>query len=170
MPSPFPSTIYHPRVLLFLIPQCQILRSGRRLVSKNIFFLPFGPQFGLKIRGGAGPPGPFTRSATVPGLSSSFHSSSETHGQIVGTRESLNGRKNVARRKVKNGEKSPWGQCLARLVPNGRRSSRRSLLFFARHFSARLDFPWSPLSAHGSPRMPFIIFQHMKISTSFDFS
>ena len=33
------------------------------------------------------------------------NSSSETQGQIVGTRESLNGRKNVARRKVKNGEK-----------------------------------------------------------------
>ena len=46
--------------------------------------------------------------------------SSETQGQIVGTRESLNGRKNVARRKVKNGEKSPWGRCLTRLVPNGR--------------------------------------------------
>ena len=44
-----------------------------------------------------------------------FSSSSETQGQIVGTRESLNGRKNVARRKVKSGEKS---------------SSRRSLLFF----------------------------------------
>ena len=27
-------------------------------------------------------------------------------------RESLNGRKNIARRKVKNEEKSPWGQCL----------------------------------------------------------
>ena len=46
--------------------------------------------------------------------------SSETQGQIKGTRESLNGRKNVARRKVKNGEKSPWGQCLTRPVPNGR--------------------------------------------------
>ena len=32
----------------------------------------------------------------------------------------------MARRKVKNGEKSPWGQCLTRPVPNG----RRSLLFF----------------------------------------
>ena len=38
-------------------------------------------------------------------------------------RESLNGRKNVARRKVKNGEKSPWGQCLTRPVPSGRRRS-----------------------------------------------
>ena len=36
------------------------------------------------------------------------------------TTESLNGRKNMARRKVKNGEKSPWGQCLTRPVPNGR--------------------------------------------------
>ena len=51
------------------------------------------------------------------------HSSSETQGQIVGARESLNGRKNMARRKVKNGEKSPWGQCLTRPVPNGRRRS-----------------------------------------------
>ena len=31
--------------------------------------------------------------------------------------------KNMARRKVKNGEKSPWGQRLTRPVPNGRRRS-----------------------------------------------
>ena len=49
--------------------------------------------------------------------------SSETQGQIVGARESLNGWKNMARRKVKNGEKSPWRQCLTRPVPNGRRRS-----------------------------------------------
>ena len=49
--------------------------------------------------------------------------SSETQGQIVRARESLNGRENKARRKVKNGEKSPWGQCLNRPVPNGRRRS-----------------------------------------------
>ena len=30
---------------------------------------------------------------------------------------------NVAQRKVKNGKKSPWGQCLTRPVPNGRRHS-----------------------------------------------
>ena len=48
---------------------------------------------------------------------------SQTQGQIVGARESLNGRENMARRKIKNGEKSPWGQCLARQVPNGRRRS-----------------------------------------------
>ena len=40
-----------------------------------------------------------------------------------------------ARRKVMNGEKSPWGQCLTRSVP------------------PRLDFSSSPLSAPGSPRM-----------------
>ena len=45
--------------------------------------------------------------------------SSETQGQIVGAKESLNGRKNKARRKVKNGEKS---------------SSGRSLLFFCAIF------------------------------------
>ena len=49
--------------------------------------------------------------------------SSETQGQIVGARESLNGRKNMAWRKVKNGEKSPSGQCLTKPVPNGRRRS-----------------------------------------------
>ena len=41
----------------------------------------------------------------------------------MGARERLNGRKKMARRKVKNGEKSPWGQCLTRPVPNGRRRS-----------------------------------------------
>ena len=30
---------------------------------------------------------------------------------------------NTVRRKVKNGKKSPWGQCLTRPVSNGRRSS-----------------------------------------------
>ena len=61
--------------------------------------------------------------------------SSETQGQIVGARESLNGRENMARRKVKNGENS------------------RFLLFFVPYFFARLDFPSPPLSAPGSPRM-----------------
>ena len=103
-------------------------------------------------------------------------SSSETQGQIVGTRESLNERKNVARRKVKNGEKSPWGQCLTRPVPNGRRRSgfwlvperhkfsgtnqkpelRRpfgTVCSFHIYFSAHLDSPSPQLSAPGSPRM-----------------
>ena len=44
-------------------------------------------------------------------------------GQIVGVRESLKGQKNMAQRKVKNGEKSPWGQCLTRSAPTGRRRS-----------------------------------------------
>ena len=53
----------------------------------------------------------------------SLMSSSETQGQIVGVRESLNKWENMARRKVKNSEKSPWGQCLTRPVPNGRHRS-----------------------------------------------
>ena len=48
---------------------------------------------------------------------------SETQEQRVGARESLNGRKNMAWRKVKNFEKSPWGLCLTRPVLNGRRPS-----------------------------------------------
>ena len=51
------------------------------------------------------------------------YTSLETQGQIVRASKSLNGQKNMARRKVKNGEKSPWGQCLTRPVPNGRRRS-----------------------------------------------
>ena len=56
-------------------------------------------------------------------MSMTLYSSLETQGQIVGARESLNERKNMARRKVKNGEKSPWGHCLTRPVPNGRHCS-----------------------------------------------
>ena len=79
-----------------------------------------------------------------------FFPSSETQGQIVEARESLRGRKSMARRKVKNGEKSPWGQCLTRPMSY---SSRRSLLFFVPYFSSRLDILSPPLSAPGSPRM-----------------
>ena len=39
-------------------------------------------------------------------LGSKDYASSETQGQIVGARERLNGRENMARRKVQNGEKS----------------------------------------------------------------
>ena len=56
-------------------------------------------------------------------VKSCVFASSVTQGQIVGARERLNGRKNMARRKVKKGEKSPWGQCLTRHVPNGLRRS-----------------------------------------------
>ena len=51
--------------------------------------------------------------------------SSETQGQIVGARESLNGRKKMAPTKVKNGEKSPCWQCFTRPVPD---SQGRSVL------------------------------------------
>ena len=80
------------------------------------------------------------------------HSSSETQGQKVGARKSLSGRENIARRKVKKGEKSSWGQCLTRPVPNGRRLSGFWLVP-DNFFSARLDFPSPPVSAPGSPRM-----------------
>ena len=60
-----------------------------------------------------------------------------TEGQIVGARESLNGRENKARRKVKNG--------------------RRSLLFFVPYFPACLDFTSPPHSASGSRRITSIM-------------
>ena len=74
----------------------------------------------------------------------------------------------MARRKVKNGEKSPWGvfwhQSEARTGAtvwnwSGKILSSGALLavlcFSSCHiyFSARLDFPSPPLSAPGSPRM-----------------
>ena len=102
----------------------------------------------------------------------SLMSSSETQGQIVGVREILNEWENMAWRKLKNGEKSPWGPCLTRPVPNGRRRSafwlgrktqfsgtnqkserHRSLLFFVPYFPTRLDLPLPPLSAPGSLRI-----------------
>ena len=67
-------------------------------------------------------------------------------GQIVGARKSLNGRKNRARKKGKNGEKSPWGQCLTRPVPNAR---RRSGFWLVPELVP-------PLSAPLSPRMPTV--------------
>ena len=50
-------------------------------------------------------------------LKSKAEASLETQGQIVGARESLNGPKIWHEEKKKNGEKSPWGQCLTRKVP-----------------------------------------------------
>ena len=47
----------------------------------------------------------------------------------------------MARRKVKNGEKSPWGQCLTRPVPNGRRRSGFSLVPEKRKFSGTNQKP-----------------------------
>ena len=63
----------------------------------------------------------------------------------------------MVRRKVMNGEKSPWGQCLTRPVPvrHCPQGLFSPFITFLRtiYFSARLDFSSSPLSAPGSPRM-----------------
>ena len=45
----------------------EIREGGDRLQKKC--FQPYGSQFGLKIRGEAGPPGPSPGSATVPSRS-----------------------------------------------------------------------------------------------------
>ena len=51
-------------------------------------------------------------------LTAQEKTSSETHGQIVGTRKSLNGWKNIWHEEtVKNGEKSPWGQWARSIQP-----------------------------------------------------
>ena len=119
--------------------------------------------------------------------------SSKTQGQIVGTRESLNGRKNrYGTEKSKQRREEPlgtmsyqtsskrslpfwlligarklvffWHQSEDRTAATVWNWSRKTLypgalltvLYFSSfhiYFSARLDFPSSPLSAPGSPRM-----------------
>ena len=85
----------------------------------------------------------------------------------MGTRESLNGRKNVARRKVKNGEKSPWGQCLTRPVPHGRCRSVRSLFspfftflraIFSRPFRLSLVPTICPWVSEDAPSSNYVIY------------
>ena len=49
-------------------PDLEILRQGGGDSLQEIIFQPFGPQYGLKIGGGGGPPGPFPGSATAKGL------------------------------------------------------------------------------------------------------
>ena len=63
---------------------------------------------------------PLTNMAAMTSGKTSNYPSSDTQGQIVGARESLNRQENMARRKVKKGEKSLRGQCLTRPVPNCR--------------------------------------------------
>ena len=70
-------------------------------------------------------PGPFFSSSAA--LARLFPSS-ETQGQIVWARESLNGRKNMAWRKVKNGEMSRCGQCLTVWNWSGKTLSPGALL------------------------------------------
>ena len=91
-------------------------------------------------------------------------------GADSGARESLNGRKNMARRKVKNGVKSPWGQCLTRPVPNGRRRSafclgRKTQTFSGTNQKAELRPLSPPLSALGlrgwylsTQKEPFLVY------------
>ena len=65
------------------------------------------------------------------------NSSLETQGQILEARESLNGRKNIAQRKVKNSEKSPW-------EPSDRKEKHKSFLAPIRSQNGgdRLELVW----------------------------
>ena len=86
--------------------------------------------------------------------------SSETQGQIVGTRKSQNGRKNIWHKErlcfsgtnQKPERRRPFGTGLVRHCPQGLFSPFFTFLR-AIYFSARFDFSSSPLSAPGSPRM-----------------
>ena len=96
--------------------------------------------------------------------------SSETQGQIVGVRESLNRWKNMAQKKSEERPEEPletmsyhWCQSETRTAAtvwnwSGEALSPGALLAvlhfsFVPYFSACLDFPSPPLSAPGSPRM-----------------
>ena len=83
--------------------------------------------------------------------------SSETQGQIVGTRKSINGRKNIWHEEFSGTNQKPewrrpFGTGLVRHCPQGLFSPFFTFLR-AIYFSARLDSSSSPLSAPGSPRM-----------------
>ena len=107
------------------------------------------------------------------------HTSSETQGQIVpGARESLiNGRKNMARRKVMNSEKSPWRQCLTRPVPNGRRRSdfwlgRKTLKFSGTNQKSEWRQPFGTALVRHCPQglfSPFFTFLCATFSARLDF-
>ena len=73
----------------------------------------------------------------------------------MGTRKSLNGRKNIYKFSGTNQKperRRPFGTGLVRHCPQGFFSPFFTFLR-AIYFSARLDFSSSPLSAPGSPRM-----------------
>ena len=111
--------------------------------------------------------------------------SSKTQGQIVGARESLNGggRGNMPRRKVNNGKKSPWGQCLTRPVPNDRRRSGfwlvpKTFSFFSAQSQAsrpmgRFVYPytectWMAVACHVSPFVEALLeMKSSNLSTKF---
>ena len=103
--------------------------------------------------------------------------SSETQGQIVGARESLNGRKNMTRRKVKNGDKSPWGQCLTRPVPNGSCCSafwlgRKTQPFSGTNQKSEWRRPFGTGRVRHCPQglfLPFFTFLCATFSTRLDF-
>ena len=93
-------------------------------------------------------------------------------------RESLNGRENMARRKIKNGEKSPWGQCLTRQVPNGRRCSafllgRKTQTFSGTNQKPERRRPFGTCLVRHCPQglfSPFFIFLCAIFSRSFRLS
>ena len=74
---------------------------------------------------------------------------------------SLYGWKNMARRKVKNGEKSGWGQCLTRPVPNCRRHSalwlgRKTQKFSCTHQKSEWGRPFGTGLARHCPQGLFL--------------
>ena len=73
----------------------------------------------------------------------------------------------MARRKEKNGEKSPWGQCLTRPVPNSRAVlasdwCQKTFLFFCpikrQNGGDRLELVWQDIVPRGSSRRSLIFF------------
>ena len=108
------------------------------------------------------------------GTSLWFPPSLETQGQILRARESLNRRKNMTQKKIKERPEEPLGTMSRKLLFfwhqseatkaatvwnwSGKTLSPGALLAvlycsFVPYFSACLDFPSPPLSAPGSPRM-----------------
>ena len=100
--------------------------------------------------------------------------SSETQGQIVGTRESQTGEKiYMERRKVKNCEKSPLGQHLTRPFPNGRHHSGFWLVFWhqSEARTAATIWNWSGKTLSPGALLAVLYFSsfHIYFSTRLEF-
>ena len=87
------------------------------------------------------------------------------------------GEGNMAQRKVKNSEKSPWGQCLTRPVPNGRRRSafwlgRKTQKFSGTNQKPELRWPFGTGVVRHCPQglfSPSFTFLHAIFPTRLDF-
>ena len=87
------SSAYLTNKLNMQVAKKPLHEKGKKVLPEGKKLLPQGEKNASSPRG----------NINFPGVKATPSSSSETQGQSVGARESLNGRENMARRKVKDG-------------------------------------------------------------------